>query len=90
MPNVAKKACPGFFTCEGLIADLFCDAGISPHRCHVAEVVEAVSAQSEAFGFDDRNLHADMLSFFGMHVLYRDDPDRQTDLSAIVLYHLPS
>jgi hypothetical protein len=35
-------------------------------------------------------LHADMLSFFGMHVLYRDDPDRQTDLSAIVLYHLPS
>jgi hypothetical protein len=22
-------------------------------------------------------LHADMLLFFGMHVLYRDDPDRQ-------------
>lgn len=58
MPNVAKKACPGFFTCEGLVADLFCDVGISPHRGHVTEVVEAVSAQSEAFGFDDRNLHA--------------------------------
>ena len=70
MPNVAKKACPGFFTCEGLIADLFCDVGISPHRGHVTEVVEAVCAQSEAFGFDDRNLHADILSFFGIHLLY--------------------
>jgi len=57
MPNVAKKACPGFFLCEGLITDLFCNVGISPHRCHVHEVIEMVSTQFEALGFEDRNFH---------------------------------